>query len=343
MAPDPSAWAGLPPALGTLVAAEIAAGNRVVAIDPGFPAPPVGFCVLLEKDVTTPGDGLDYRQWPNWKGYHGYTDAQGHFFVLNPPRPAEPDPPLARAETPLQPPVLARPAVSRPVSLQVASVAPASLRDESLLVRFQRSLNLDYERWREGIGYDLEALAQMDQKTRHEAERLLLERGIRDWRDVEALARLDGPDGRRALVRALAEGEPAIRLAVLRHAPALASPGQKTTTLVEVLAKAAPFAGLSEAIDAVVEYHPPPVLAALWREVAQREGAVAVHYAALLAYLYGGADSVFDMGQRPFFLAFNNEDPPARAQAVAALRAKLAGAASGPLAEDAGTSGPTRR
>ena len=90
MEPDPSEWSGLPPALLALVAAERAAGNRVAAIERGFPAPPVGFCVLLERDVSTrpadADDGLHYRQWPNWKGYHGYSDEPGHFYVLNPLR-----------------------------------------------------------------------------------------------------------------------------------------------------------------------------------------------------------------------------------------------------------------
>ena len=104
MEPDPSEWSGLPPALLALVAAERAAGNRVAAIERGFPAPPVGFCVLLERDVSTrppdADDGLLYRRWPNWKGYHGYSDAPGHFFVLNPPLPPATDPVMAWDEPP---------------------------------------------------------------------------------------------------------------------------------------------------------------------------------------------------------------------------------------------------
>ncbi len=328
MEPHPSAWAGLPPALHALVEAERAAGNRVAAIDTGFPAPPVGFCVLLEKDVSTrpadADDGLHYRKWPNWKGYHGYADAKAHFFVLNPPVPPAPEPVMHWDESGASLP--AENPRREPVAIQVALASPAPLADAAPLERFRQSMNIDYEKWREGIGYDVDALDAMAPDARRAAESLLLVRGALDWRDVEAMARLDTPACRRVLRQALETGETAIRLAVMRFAPLLLAPDDRAAQLVAALATAAPFDGLSQAIDQVVAFHPAEVMAALWRGLTQREGGVAVHYAALLAYLHGRADSVFDMNQRPFFLTFNTDDPAARATAVAALRERLAGA-----------------
>ena len=336
MEPDPSEWSGLPPALLALVAAERAAGNRVAAIDRGFPAPPVGFCVLLERDVSTRSadadDGLHYRRWPNWKGYHGYSDAAGHFFVLTPPLSNAPDPVMAW-DAPPPPTSPAQSPAPRPIPLQVANLAPAPQPGGSPLTRFRRSLDINYEKWREGIGYDMDALDAMDRDERLAAEGLLLARGALDWRDVEAMARLDTPVCRDVLRQALAEGCAEIRLAVMRYAPSLLTPASRTATLVAALATAAPFDGLSQAIDQAVAWHPPEVIDALWHGLVEREGGVAVHYAALLAFLHGRADSLFDLSQRPLFLRFNTPDPARRAAAVAALRERLAGASPYPTAE----------
>lgn len=311
MEPDPSAWAGLPSALLALLEAERAAGNRVLAVESGFPAPPAGFYVQLERPVGTRSahaqDGLEYRRWPNWKGAHGYTDATGHHFLLNPPLPPPLDPLMHRDE-PAYPPRAACPPAARP---------------HDLLERFLQSLNIDYEKWRDGIGYDLEALAALDGEARQDAERLILGRGARDWRDVEALAHLDTPSSRGALRQAAEEGTAAVRTAVLHYAPDLLLQDDRTRALVAALDTAAPFDGLSQAIDAVVEQHPPAVLDALWRGLQAREGDVAVHFAALLTYLYGQAETPFDLEQRPFFLTFNTEDADERARAVASLRRRL--------------------
>lgn len=314
MEPDPSAWADLPPPLLGLLEAERAAGNRVAAVEYGFPAPPAGFCVQLERPVSTrpdqAEDGLEYRQWPNWKGAHGYTDAKGHHFLLNPPLPPPPDP-VMHWDEPVhlpQPP---------------APPSPPGPAQQDLLERFRQSLNIDHEKWREGTGYDLEALAALDRDERQAAELMILDRGARDWRDVEALAQLNTPSTRMVLRQAAEEGPAAIRLAVLRCAPDLLPPEDRTRTLLAALKTAAPFDGLSQAIDAVVAHHPPSVMDALWRGLTEREGGVAVHFAALLTYLHGRADSTFDWEQRPFFLTFNTGDAGERADAVAALRKRL--------------------
>lgn len=320
---DSPELADLPPALRALLAAELAAGNRIAEIDRGFPAPPVGLCVILAKPVGTrpndADDGLRYREWPNWKGYNGYADPRGFFFVLNPPHAPPPDPVMRWDEHGA---AICPPAAQAGAPMPDVPASDAAHAD-SLLRRFEQSLVIDYEKWHDGIGYDLDALAAMDRDQRAAAEGMLLARGVGDWRDVEALAWLDTTACRVALRRALEEGGAEIRLAVARHAPDLVAPEVRAASLVSALATVTAFGGLTQALDEATDFHPPEVMAALWRGVSEREGQVAVHYAALLAYLHGKAEAPFDFAQRPFFLSFNTEDQAERAAAVAALRHRL--------------------
>lgn len=85
-----------PPVLRELLAAELAAGNRIVEISGSFPAPPVGAWAMLERPVTTrpreSGGGIRFRE-RNDSLYSGeFSDSKGHWFVLEPPLPPPPPP-----------------------------------------------------------------------------------------------------------------------------------------------------------------------------------------------------------------------------------------------------------
>ncbi|OYY93661.1 MAG: hypothetical protein B7Y41_10435 [Hydrogenophilales bacterium 28-61-23] len=321
-----SELAAMPPTLRALLEAELAAGNQVAEIDRGFPAPLVGCCVLLAKPVGTRAsgtdDGLCFEEWPNWKGYNGYTDAQRRFFVLNPPYPPPPDP-VMRWDERGAAICSSTQAEAPPEARQEARQEAQTNRGDSLLRRFKQSMEIDYGKWHDGIGYDLEALRVMAGDQRETAQVMLLAHGIGDWRDVEALALLDSPAARSALRVALESADAQIRLAVARHAPDLVPPEVRTASLVTALETVTAFDGLTQAMDEAASFHPPEVMDALWRGVRDREGDVAVHFAGLLTYLHGKADSVFDYAQRPFFLTFNTRDKQARAAAVALLRDRL--------------------
>lgn len=174
--------------------------------------------------------------------------------------------------------------------------------------RFTRSMQLDFEKWHDGESYDLTALAEAGPGDRARIESLLLARGVRDWRDVEALAAVDSPAARQALAEALHRGNAKIQAAVLRYVPDLASREQRIAVLVTALANAEAFGGLTQALLEVEEFHPPEVLDALFRGVLTRSGAVAGEFAAMLLYLHGKAESAYDMAHRPFFLRFQEED-----------------------------------
>lgn len=188
--------------------------------------------------------------------------------------------------------------------------APSS--PPSAVDRFRSSMIIDHEKWHDGIGYDLEALAAASDGEREAIERLLLQRGAADWRDVEALAALDTPATREALAAVLADGTDALRLAVLRHAPQIAGVVEQIAALVRALEHAPFYDGLTQALDQVEQVHPPSVVDALFRGVLAREGEVAVHFAAMLMFLFGKAEEPFDFGQRPYFLRFHTDDPTER-------------------------------
>ena len=60
---------------------------------------------------------------------------------------------------------------------------------------------------------------------------------------------------------------------------------------------------------------PPEVVEELFRGVQEREGEVAVNFAAMLLFINGKAEEPFDWSQRPFLLRFNTDDPDERREA----------------------------
>lgn len=175
----------------------------------------------------------------------------------------------------------------------------------SPLRRFERSMVIDYVKWHDGVGYDLDAIREASHDERQAIEILLFNRGIRDWRDVEALVALDTAAARVALRQAKHGRNHDVAMAVAHYAPNLLSDDERTAVIVRALQSAQFYEGLSEAVDQAEVHHPPAVIDALLRGTIERDGDVAVHFAALVLFLHGKADSSFDMAQRPFFLTFN--------------------------------------
>lgn len=83
---------------------------------------------------------------------------------------------------------------------------------------------------------------------------------------------------------------------------------ERSATLVAALENTDFYAGLTQALLEVESFHPPEVIAALLRGVLARNGDHACHFAAMLMFLHGKAESAFDWELRPFFLRFNTAD-----------------------------------
>jgi hypothetical protein len=192
--------------------------------------------------------------------------------------------------------------------------------------RFMASTDIGYEEWHDGIGYDLEALAQLDGVERAEVERWLLARANEDWRDVEALDALRSATADAAVRETLRTGKVEQRLAAAGHVrdrvagDGGASPEtpRRSGSAVDPDVEAAIVAGLdagdlmqglTRALTLAEEHPTPRVLDALFRCALRGSSVARVHAAALVAYLHGNAREAFDCDRRPFWLEFGVEDP----------------------------------
>ena len=178
--------------------------------------------------------------------------------------------------------------------------------------RFRSSMDIGFEQWHDGIGYDLDALAEAGPADRLAIERLLIGRAGNDWRDVEALAALGTPTAIAALTAAFRTAGPEIRVAILRDAPEALAADAYDAELVRLIDECDVTNAMTHVLLIVEDHHPPAVIDALLRGTLDLDRSVAVHYAAMLLYLHGAAAEPFDWEVRPFVLEFNTPDPNAR-------------------------------
>src|SRR5262249_54099282 len=117
--------------------------------------------------------------------------------------------------------------------------------------KFLASMEITYEKWHDGVGYDLEALRDFTGPERVSIVHLLDERldSTPDWRDVEALAALGTPAARRAIRSVLDEGHIEIRMRAAEELAALGEPADLESVIIEALRTTNVGNGLSEAID----------------------------------------------------------------------------------------------
>jgi hypothetical protein len=175
--------------------------------------------------------------------------------------------------------------------------------------RFMASTDIDYERWHEGEGYDLVALGGLTGDERADAERWLLDRVDRDWRDLEGLLALGSDRARTAVIDQLRNGKLEQRLQAARLlADDKALAPDIEASAVAGLESALLYYGLSIALDLATTLRTPALIDALFRAALRDEGEAAVHAAARLAFIHGKAKEEFDWALRPLFLRFNTPD-----------------------------------
>ena len=187
-----------------------------------------------------------------------------------------------------------------------------------LFERFMASTEIDYERWHEGEGYDLDALRALDPDEAFRAEHWLLARAGNDWRDLQGLLALATPAARAAVVEQLRHGKLEQRLWAATYLEEDASLAvDREAAVIDGLGSALFYAGLSQALDIATEERKPGMVDALFRACLRTEGEAAVHAAARLAFIHGKAKDPFDWDLRPLFLRFNTPDQVER---IAAFR-----------------------
>ena len=179
------------------------------------------------------------------------------------------------------------------------------------------SMVMDYEKWHDGIGYDLAALDEMTQEDRQEIVDILCTKIDEPWRTFEALDRINTPDSLSEIERALKHPNLEIRIAAARFSRDRENKRERIR--VEALETAGFYGGLTQALDQVETFHPPAIVDALLRGLLKRGDSGAVRFAGMLLYIYGKADSSFDWEQRPLFLRFGAQKIEDRRKAFVEL------------------------
>jgi hypothetical protein len=196
--------------------------------------------------------------------------------------------------------------------------------NSSAYKKFIASMALDYEKWHDGIGYDLSALNEMNEAERGQVAALL--RGRHDWRDAEALQALAalGDDSAAVAVAEIVDDDsPAPVEQQLYALLRMRDDGEIDDATLErrllpALKVVEAYAGLTPALQLVQQVPTDRVKRRLlWGVIHHPEACV--HYAAMLAYLCGKASCDFDWSLRPLFLRTKNECPRERHRAVEEL------------------------
>jgi hypothetical protein len=186
---------------------------------------------------------------------------------------------------------------------------------------FEASMIIDYEKWHDGIGYDLEALAQMTAAERDEVASDLLGRIKRHeatWRDTEALGALKTERAKSALSLALRVGDLETRLHVARELEEMGVEADIETLIGAVLTRGGFDTGVSFALSLASERNTARMRKLMLDCARNGDREVRVHAAAMCLYYAGQAKMPFDWDHRPFFLKFG-EDGPERDEAYAEL------------------------
>ena len=178
--------------------------------------------------------------------------------------------------------------------------------------RFVKSIdNLTLDDWREGEGYDLDALAEIRPNERPLAIQLLAERlnDQGDWRDVEALAAIDLREAREQLRNATQHANYQVNLRAAEELDALGEDVNMEDQIIAALRGSEIYTGLSQALE-LAEEHPTERIKDTLLDVALNgsdEGS-RVNCAGLALYLGGKSSEAFDWDYRPLFLKFGEED-----------------------------------
>jgi hypothetical protein len=181
--------------------------------------------------------------------------------------------------------------------------------------KFMASTIMDYEKWHDGIGYDLDAFKQMTPAEQERVVAELKDKSNPDWRDVEIFEIAGTAEADAALRDALDHGPPEARLHAMET---LASQGKLPDVderLAKMLDRVSAFDGLDPALRMAEEHRGPKVRMALLRGAKLRPE-VGVHYAAMLFYYAGITKEAFDWDHRPFFLRFGEDSSKEDRQAA---------------------------
>ena len=187
--------------------------------------------------------------------------------------------------------------------------------------RFVGSMQINYEKWHDGIGYDLAALDDVTEQDKEEIIEMLASNEDDSWRRFEALDYIGTPKALSIIEKSLEDKRLQVRIAAARFVRD--SDEARERVFIQALEKSNLYEGLSQVLDQIENFHPPGIVDALFRGLLKRGDSAAVNFAGILFFIHGKADSSFDWGQRPLFLKFDTDDINVRKQAFIELCSKL--------------------
>lgn len=190
--------------------------------------------------------------------------------------------------------------------------------------KFIESMNITFDHWKDGTGYDLEALKAMSVSERKHVEDMLRRKVGEDWRVTEALAALGTPAAVEGIRETFEKFNGMRRLEAAYELHQLGQLKDLTGVLNQALREGErDHSVFCRAIDMVGWYKVTGTIPQLLRMALRAEGGTACHCAAVLYYLHDLSKSAFDWDHRPFFLRFNTTYRAEREAAFRELCAKI--------------------
>lgn len=176
-------------------------------------------------------------------------------------------------------------------------------------------MNVGYDEWHDGVGYDLDALDDLSEEGKTVVESWLVPRADRDWRDLEALDRLGTTTAFEAILRVRRTAGPLIALEAHGYGPE-PSAEQWETAIVAALTVADVTNGLVLAQRCALAHPSPAVVAELWRHVRVGGSPIAYHAAETIAQIAGVVVDEFNHPHRSLLLRLQGPNSPERQAAV---------------------------
>ena len=167
--------------------------------------------------------------------------------------------------------------------------------------RFISSMQLTYDKWHDGEGYDVDAIAEMTLDERESLVDVLTGREV-TWREIEALAAIDSTRARAAVESAstnVGSADTRLAAAEAKHRAGGASPAKALARQIRELSEVGD--GLTRAL-LMAEEHPTDEVKRALLYASSRPTEAAMHCGALLCMLTGVTDEPFDWDLRPLFL-----------------------------------------
>lgn len=183
--------------------------------------------------------------------------------------------------------------------------------------RFLDSMEMNYEKWHDGVSYDLLAIDEMAQADKDSVADVLSANLSEPWRTFEALERINTPKARSIISKNLENPSLDVRIAASRFVKG--ADKERERILIDALEKSEFYEGLTQALDQIETFHPQGVIDALLRGLLVRGDSAAVNFAGMLLYIYGKSDSSFDWARRPLFLRFGTSNIDDRRKAFEEL------------------------